>query len=456
MNLRLSLDYAHKLLQQSQIAAPAGTALELLVEESNSELTRFANNAIHQHMGDASLTLSLRAQIEGRTARATSHRHDEAGIAALVARTLDLTRSQAPDADLLPMAGPAAITPVNRWDEATAGLTPAQRAEAVAAMVEVARRESLTAAGICSSQHDATAIVNTNGVEGFYRSTGAQFSVTMLQGLSSGWAKGGSFRWSDLDPAAGAGIAAAKALASVNPKEVPAGRITVILEPAAVLDLLGFVMWDFSARQILEQSSFLSGRLGTKLFGDQVTITDDCYHPLQTGAPFDGEGIPRQRVPLVENGWVRRVVYSRQSAAEWKRQHANEPAPSPTGHGLPLPNPYGEFPLNVVLSGGDVPLERMIEQTERGILVTRLWYIREVDPYQKILTGMTRDGTFLIENGKLAHGVRNFRFNQSMIELFNQIEAMSPSVRASGEESFDMVVPALKVRDFNFNEVTKF
>lgn len=456
MSQRLTLTYARELLQQAQKAAPAGTALELLVEEGNSELTRFANNAIHQHMADASLTLSLRAQIDGRTARATSHRHDATGIADLVARTFSLTRSQAQDADLLPMALPAPIEPVDRWDEATAALMPDQRANAVAGMVEVARKDGLTAAGICSSHHDATAIVNTNGVEAYYRSTGAQFSVTMLQGLSSGWAKGGSVRWSDLDPVAGARIAAAKALASANPKEAPAGRYMVILEPAAVLDLLGFVMWDFSARQVLEQSSFLSGRMGQKLFGDNVTITDDCRNPLQNGAPFDGEGAPRQRVVLVENGWVRNVVYSRQSAAEWKRRHPAEPAPAPTGHGLPLPNPYGEFPLNVVFAGGDVPVERMIAETEHGILVTRLWYIREVDPYQKILTGMTRDGTFLIENGKLAHGVRNFRFNQNMIELLNSIEAMSAPVRASGEESFDMVVPALKVRGFNFTEVTKF
>ncbi|MGH9477243.1 MAG: TldD/PmbA family protein, partial [Terriglobales bacterium] len=338
----------------------------------------------------------------------------------------------------------------------TAALTPAQRAETVAAMVEVAKADSLTAAGICSSQSGAFAIVNSNGVEAYYRSTGAAYSVTMLNGDSSGWAKGGSFRWGDLDATAGARIAAAKARASAHPGEVPAGRYTVILEPAAVLDLLGFVMWDFGAQAILDQRSFLSGRLGQKLFGDNVTITDDCFHPLQTGPAFDAEGVPRQPVSLVEQGWVRNVVFARQSAAVWKKQHLDAPAPTPTGHGFPLPNPYGEAPLNVVFSGGEVPVERMIAETERGILVTRLWYIREVDPYQKILTGMTRDGTFLIENGRLAQGVRNFRFNQNMIELLNQIDAMSPSVRASGEESFDMVVPALKVRGFNFTEVTKF
>lgn len=456
MTSRLTPGLSNELLHTLRAGAPTGAELELMLEESSSELTRFANNAIHQHVADSTLTLSLRAQFEQRTARATTQRMDERGLRSLLERTLSLTRSQAPDPDLLPMAEPAPLRPHERWDEATAVLTPAARAEAVAAMVEIARGEELTAAGICSSQAGAFAIANTRGVEAFYRSTGAAFSVTMLRGDSSGWAKGGSYRWSDLDPAAGARVAAAKAGASAHPQEVPAGRYTVILEPAAVLDLLGFVLWDFGAQAVLDQRSFLSGRLGQKLFGDNVTVTDDCFHPLQTGPAFDAEGVPRQRVPLVENGWVRRVVYARQSAAQWERQHPDQAAPHATGHGFPLPNPYGEAPLNVVFAGGEVSVERMIAETERGILVTRLWYIREVDPYQKILTGMTRDGTFLIDRGRLAGGVRNFRFNQNMIELLNQIEAMSPPVRASGEESFDMVVPALKVRDFNFTEVTKF
>ena len=128
----------------------------------------------------------------------------------------------------------------------------------------------------------------------------------------------------------------------------------------------------------------------------------------------------------------------------------------PTGHGFPLPNEYGEAPMNLVFAGGETSLDKMIASTDRGILVTRLWYIREVDPYEKVLTGMTRDGTFLVENGKLAGGIRNLRFNQSVLEMLTNVEAMSPSVRAAGEESFEMVVPAMKVNNFHFSEVTKF
>ncbi|HXR98299.1 MAG TPA: metallopeptidase TldD-related protein [Terriglobales bacterium] len=451
MAVRLDMTKARELLRDARSAAPAGVALELTIEESQSELTRFANNAIHQHVGESTVALSVRAQFDRRTARASTHRLDAAGVHDVVDRAVRLTRSQAEDLELLPVAAPAPAgqpDAISRYDEATAAITPAQRAEAVAAMVAVARERQLTAAGICATRQSRLAILNTNGIEAFHASTGAEYSVTMMAANSSGWAKAGGPAWQGLSPATGARAAAEKACATADAIEVPAAPMTVILEPAAVLDLLGFLMWDFGALSVLDQRSFLSNRVGSKLFGDNVNIVDDVRHPLQTGAPFDGEGVSRQAVTLVENGWVRNLVYARQTAA---RANAR-----PTGHGFPLPNEYGEGPVNVVFAGGATPVEEMIASTARGILVTRLWYIREVDPYQKILTGMTRDGTFLIEDGRLRHGVRNFRFNQNMIALLNQIEALSPAVRASGEESFDMVVPALKVRDFNFTEVTRF
>jgi predicted Zn-dependent protease len=188
--------------------------------------------------------------------------------------------------------------------------------------------------------------------------------------------------------------------------------------------------------------------MGKKLFGENISIWDDVYHPLQLGPPFDGEGVPRRKVTLVERGVPVNLVYSRASA---KKANAK-----PTGHGFSLPSEDGEAPFNLVFAGGNASTEEMIRSTERGLLITRLWYIREVDPYQKILTGMTRDGTFLVENGRVTGAVRNFRFNQSIIEMLSNVEMLGPAVRASGEESFDMVVPAMKIRDFHFSEVTKF
>ncbi len=220
------------------------------------------------------------------------------------------------------------------------------------------------------------------------------------------------------------------------------------------------MFWDFGGLAILDQRSFLNNRIGTKLFGDNITIVDDVHHPLQSGAAFDGEGVRRQRVSLVENGVIKNLVYARGTAEKMRKSEraGKVGAIAPTGHGFPLPNEIGEAPTNIVFltPGGEQTVEQMVAGTERGVLITRLWYIREVDPYEKMLTGMTRDGTFVIENGKVKKGIRNFRFNQSLIELLNNVEAMGKSVRASGEEAFDMVVPAMKVNGFNFTEVTKF
>ena len=276
----------------------------------------------------------------------------------------------------------------------------------------------------------------------------ARFSITAMASNSSGWAKGSACYHGDLDPLALAVTAAQKAAASVSPAELPPGRYTVVLEPAAVLDLAGQMFGDFSATAIRDGRSFLVDRLGKKLFGENITIYDDVRHPRQAGPPFDGEGIPRRRLTLVERGVAREIAYSRQAAAL--------AGAAPTGHGFPLPNEYGEAPANIVIAGGDSSVEEMIASTDHGILVTRLWYIREVDPYEKIFTGMTRDGTFRIENGRVTRGLRNFRFNQGLMEMLSNVEALSPSVRASGEESIDMVVPAMKVRDFHFTEVTRF
>ena len=215
-----------------------------------------------------------------------------------------------------------------------------------------------------------------------------------------------------------------------------------------MLDLVGFLFYDFAATSVLDKRSCLTGRIGQRVFGDNITIWDDAYHALQSGPPHDGEGVPRQKVLLVDRGVPKNLVYARATAKKMKAKA--------TGHGFSLPNEYGEAPMNLVFSGGDSSIEEMIQSTERGILVTRLWYIREVDPYEKILTGMTRDGTFLIENGKVSGGVRNFRFNESVIEMLSNVEMMGPAVRAAGEESFEMVVPPMKVRDFHFSEVTKF
>jgi len=422
---------------------------EAIVTAESSALTRFANNAISQNVAERSANLSVRVQIDGRTARATTNRLDDDSIRQVVEESVALTKLQEPDPALLPSTtGLPACREVLRWYEPTARVTPTDRAKAVAEAIRIVESAGQTAAGIYATSESVFALLNSNGVFAYYPETMAQFSITAMATDSSGWAKGSACWHHHLDPAAMARSAAAKASASRDPVELQPGAYTVILEPAAVLDLAGQMFGDFSATAIADGRSFLRDRIGAKLFGDNITIYDDAYHPLQAGAPFDGEGVPRHKLTLVDQGVVRDVPYCRQAA------HAA--GVEPTGHGFPLPNEYGEAPMNIVIAGGATPLEEMIASTPRGILVTRLWYIREVDPYEKIMTGMTRDGTFLIEDGRVTRGVRNFRFNQALPEMLSNVEALSPSVRASGEEAFDMVVPAMKIRTFHFTEVTRF
>ena len=230
----------------------------------------------------------------------------------------------------------------------------------------------------------------------WYRETMARFSITAMAGDSSGWAKASACDRRELDPVRAGAIGGAQGGGIARPRELPAGRYTVILEPAAVLDLAGQMFADFSATAIRDGRSFLNDRIGQKLFGENITIYDDVRHPLQAGAPFDAEGVPRRRLTLVDAGVVREIAYCRQAAAL--------AGVAPTGHGFPLPNEMGEAPMNIVIAGGETSVEEMVAATERGILVTRLWYIREVDPYEKIFTGMTRDGTFLVEGGKVVGG----------------------------------------------------
>ncbi len=447
--------------------------VEAIFTSSRFALTRFANNTIHQNVEEENSIVSIRTNFGGRTARATANQCDDESLRRAVAASEKLARVQASDPDLLPMptpdeakaAGEGALA--TRFFEETAAITPGERAEVVSGIVSIADKHKLTTAGIYSNSESAEGIFNSRGLANWHEQTLAEVSITMLAEDSSGWQKLNSPDVRNLDPDLLGETAARKAVESARPREIAAGKYTVILEPAAVLDIVGFMFWDYSGVAILDQRSFLNDRIGTKLFGENINIWDEAAHPLQAGSPFDGEGMPRQRVCLVENGVVKGVVYARATAQKMKHsEYAAKVGPiAPTGHGFPLPNEVGEMPLNIVFG---VPenvfgapqkpqsVVEMIASTERGVLVTRLWYIREVDPYEKIVTGMTRDGTFLVENGKVQCGLRNFRFNESLISTLSNVEAMSVPARACGEESFDMVVPAMKVREFNFTEATKF
>jgi len=460
----LSRDQAAEVFKRIKSNSTAD-GVEVLFYVGKTALTRFANNIIHQNVAEENYSVSVRTVFGGRTARATTNKLDEDSLKRVVQASESLAKVQHPDPDLLPMpnsgegARATGAFPVRHFAQ-TAAVTPDLRADGVKKIVSVANRHKLTTAGIFSSAESVEGIFNSRGLTSWHTQTSSEISITMLDGDSSGWQKANYPDVGQQDPAGLAEIAARKALTSASPREIPPGKYTVILEPAAVLDMVGFMFFDFGGLSILDQRSFLNNRIGAQIFGPNINVCDDVAHPLQAGAPFDGEGIPRQRVQLIENGIVRRLVYARATAEKMKRsEHKDRVGPvEATGHGFALPNEMGEAPLNIVFDTPADPktVEQMVASTERGVLITRLLYIREVDPYEKILTGMTRDGTFYVEGGKVRQGILNFRFNESLLHMLSNVEAMGTPVRASGEESFDMVVPAMKVCDFNFTEVTKF
>jgi PmbA protein len=480
-NVGMDRDQCSEIFARVRRAAGGGD-VEVTVQGRRSALTRFANNSITQNVSEEGCEVSVRVQMGGRTARATTNRLDDESLRQVVAQAEALARVQEEDSELLPMltaAEQGTAVELDRYCAETAAMGAGERADEVAAMVAIARRAGLNAAGTYSCGTHFEALFNSHGVARWHRQTLAQASVTMQAEDSSGWQKQNYTSARRLDARLLADIAAQKALRSARPVELEPGKYTVVLEPSAVVDLIGFLAADFSGLALLEQRSCLNQRLGTKLFGENISITDDVSHAGQTGPGFDGEGMARRKLTLVEDGVVREVAMARGTAARINKSelaarmagarlgegHRSMDGPpvidalQATGHGFSLPNEGGEVASNIVFQ---VPeqrqrsVEEMIAATERGLLVTRLWYIREVDAYEKILTGMTRDGTFLVENGRVGKGIRNFRFNQSVLQMLRQVLDLGEPVRACGEEAFDMVAPAMRVEGFQFTEVTRF
>lgn len=413
-----------------------------------SALSRFANNEIHQNVSEEGYYLSVRVVYGPKTGRASTNRYDDESIKQILKEASETAKLTPDDPELLPLVGPQSYPPKNDFHKKTADFSPEERAKSVKPIFEQCKKEGLTAAGYLSNGSGVNAFATSKGCFAYYTATDAGFSTTITSPDSTGWALDSSPNIAELDIGKDAGIAIQKAKASRNPKEVPPGDYTVILEPAAVTDLLVFLMFGFSARQVMEKQSFLTDKVGTKLFGENITLLDDCYHPLQSGQPFDGEGVPRQRLVLVEKGVVKNLCYDRLTAKKEGKE--------PTGHGFSVPNTFGAMPGNLVMSGDSTTVDDMIKSIDKGILVTRFWYNRLVEPMKVIVTGMTRDGTFYIENGKIQYGIKNMRFDESVVEMLNSVQALGKPVRASGVESPPMVVPPLKVAGFHFQSTTKF
>lgn len=427
---------------------------ECLIQSSQNALTRFANNIIHQNVSETENVMSIRVVVDNKMGRFTTNRLDGESLKNAVDNALNIAYLMQPEIDLLPMLNPQSYQKISHHFIETANCDALTRAKSVKSMINEVKQNNLSAAGIFETGESTLALGNSEGHFCYYTGTDASISITATGEDSSGYIFKTTPKLSELDPLKAVQYVLRNTIKSVNPIEIQPGEYTVILEPQAVANLIPFLLFDyvtgvssFSGLGVEEKRSFLTGKIGTKIFGDNITMVDDVFHPLQKGAAFDYEGVPKKRVVLIENGVAKNLVYDRAVA----KRHGKEP----TGHGLPLPNTHGSFPSNIVMEGGSSTLRGMIQSTKKGILITRFWYIRLVDSQRIVLTGTTRDGTFLIENGEITHGVKNLRFNQCLIEMLNNVVEMTSPERASDDESETVyVVPAMKVDRFRFTSST--
>ncbi len=421
---------------------------EVIVAATDSALTRFTRNAIHQNVATTDTIVRIRVVRDGRTGVASTNDLAEESLSGTLARA-ELLARHAPRADeTQPMVAPAGIEPVpNAYDAATANATAEQRAAVAAAVFEVARRNDMWAAGFVSTAAFGITIANARGTLQSFDATESGLAVKQNASDSTGYAERFSTALADLDGTAAARTAAQKAAASADPIDVPARDWTVVLEPAAAAEFLDFLASHFSALMYDQGSSFFSGRLGERFVGDNVAIAEDVRHPLNPGMPFDFEGAPTRRVPLIEGGVVREIV----TDARWARKLGREN----TGHALVEPNASGPQARHLVVAPGSASLDELIAGTERGILISRLWYARTVDQRKTIVTGMTRDGTFLIEDGRIGRGLRNMRFNQSVVEALADAQFGRDLARTSSY-SYSLVLPAVKFGRFRFTSGTDF
>ncbi|MGH2590374.1 MAG: TldD/PmbA family protein [Actinomycetota bacterium] len=420
-------------------------AVDVLFMHEWGGLTRFASSSIHQSTWREDMDLRVRVVTGDRVGVAATNEFSPDGARRAAESAREMVGVVAPDPLFAGVAPPNPIQDDSAFDDATASTTPERRAEGVAELVARCS-DGLTASGAFETFASEVAVANTEGQFCWAPTTRASITTVVIgPDGGSGFAEVFAAGVDQIDPAAVGKRAADKAHASREPRDVEPGRYTVVLEPAAVSTLVGFLAWiGFGGRQIVEDRSCLSGRQGERVAAEEVTIYDDAREPGTLGIPFDFEGVPRSRVTLIERGVFQGGVYDLRTAKQAGGQT--------TGHALPPPNPEGPYPLNTVMQRGDAAIEDMVASTDHGLLVTRFHYTNVVHPIESSITGMTRDGTFLIEGGEVAHPVKNLRFTQSILEALQATTMVGRDAELASEFFFSAsLVPALKIESFNFS-----
>lgn len=429
-------DEARAIMEKALSFSTADTC-EVNLSGSESGNIRYARNTVSTAGYRSNQTLVVQASYGKRSGTATIDEFDDDSLARVVKRAEELAKLSPENPEFMEPLGPQEYDESVTFVEATANITPEQRAGIANASIEPARAKDVTAAGFLNDSAGFSAMMNSNGLFAYNQSTDASFSVTMRtnDGTGSGWATRDANDIANLKAEEASKSAIDKALMSRNAKAIEPGKYTVILEPAASEQLLGNMFGSFNARTADEGRSFMSKegggtKLGEKIVDERVNIWSDPRDPRVPTSTWNGSGQPLKKMNWIENGVVKNLAYSRY----WAEQQGVEAVP---------------FPSNGIMAGGDASLEDMIKDTKRGILVTRLWYIRTVDPQTLLYTGLTRDGTFFIENGKLKHPIKNFRFNESPIIMLNNLETLGQQVRINGN-----LIPYMKVRDFTFTSLS--
>lgn len=417
---------------------------EVNLSGGDSSNIRYARNSVSTSGGISRNSLVVSSAFGKKLGTATINEFDDASLEKAVHRSEELAQLAPENPEFMPFLGPQNYgAPTPTFVSATANITPKQRADMVQQSLQVAKDSNLTAAGFLESSAGFSAIMNSKGLFAYNTATDINFSVTMrtADGKGSGYATKGFNDVNKMDALAFSKVAAKKASGSVNTKALEPGKYTVILEPAAGIVLLEQLYGSLDARSADEGRSFLSKpggktRLGEKLVDERVNIYSDPANPKLPTSRWNGDGRVQEKVSWIEKGVVKNLSYSRY----WAEKKGVKAIPGPDG---------------IIMEGGTQSLEDLIKGTEKGILVTRLWYIRPVDPQTLLYTGLTRDGTFYIENGQIKFPVKNFRFNESPVIMLNNLEALGKTERTvSGESGQNALIPPMKIRDFTFSSLS--
>ncbi len=438
MNADQLLDACDRVLARVGDSAEA----EVTVSSGTDALTRFATSFIHQNVADAVSRIHLRVALDGHVAESFGNQTDDEALDRLVRSAPEAARLRPPDPGWPGLTPPSPAPEVEHWDEATASADPAARAERVGAFVAAAGGHET--AGFCSTQGITTAFANSAGQRLAGRTTTAILDGIARTPTSDGSARAASVRLSDLDGAAAGEQATRRARTSADPTDLEPGRYEVVFSPSCVANVLGFLaIYGFNGRAVDEGRSF--AKIGEAQFDPAITLVDDVAHPMTAGVPFDAEGTPKRRTELVREGVTVGLVHDRRTAKALGAES--------TGHAVEGAGAWGALPSNIVLEPGDRPEDELVASMERGLLVTDLWYTRILDPRTMVVTGLTRNGVWLVENGKVSRPVSNLRFTQSYLEALGPgaVRAVgSDAALVSGTFGGTWAVPALHLASWNF------